>query len=73
MKHAFSELYQAEDAGQLIMRTRCVRCGMGSTWAGSRDSCSGPVHEDPNRNAARRESSKERSARLRARARAATP
>lgn len=43
MRHDFSETYRAEDAGRLVQRVRCVRCGMGSTWAGARDACSAPA------------------------------
>ena len=43
MRHQFSERYRADDAGTLVRRTRCAFCGMGSSWPGAADACSGSV------------------------------
>ena len=43
MRHSFTDAYRADDAGTLVRRTRCAFCGMGSSWPGAADACSGSV------------------------------
>lgn len=43
MRHSFTDHYRADDAGTLVRRTRCAWCGMGSSWPGASEQCSGSV------------------------------